>query len=330
MDEIRREFLGVRPAYSADDATRIPSEDAPSLVVAVDLGGTKVASAIVDSAGTISNRAKVSVARGSVRAGIEQLATAIRNCVSTGSAKDNVRAVGIIVPGIYFGATGNVWLPNLWGHEQVPLRTELEQLLALPVVIDSDRAGYVLGEQWLGVARGSKNVVFVAVGTGIGAGIIMNGRLIRGAGDIAGAVGWLALRREYQPIYQQMGCFEAEAAGPGLARRIGANSAEEVVAAARAGDVAAQAAVDETAEYLGRGIANLVSMLNPEMVVLGGGLMQAADLFVPRIKQVVRRWAQPIAAEQVRIEVTALGEDAGLFGAARLALGCSEWKSSRE
>lgn len=274
----------------------------------------------MDSAGAMSKRTKSSVARGSARAVIEQLATAIRDCASGDSAKKPVRAVGIIVPGIYFVATGKVWLPNLWAHEQVPLRAELERRLALPVVIDSDRAGYVLGEQWLGAARGSSNVVFVAVGTGIGAGIIINGRLIRGAGDIAGAVGWLALRREYQPIYEQMGCFEAEAAGPGLARRVGANSAEDVVAAARAGEARAKAAIEETAEYLGMGIANLVSTLNPEVVVLGGGLMRAAGLFLPRIKRVVRRWAQPIAARQARIEVTALGEDAGLLGAARLAL----------
>jgi len=148
----------------------------------------------------------------------------------------------------------------------------------------------------------------------------MDGRLVRGAGDIAGAVGWFALTREYQSIYQQLGCFEAEAAGPGVARRVGARSAEDVISAAQAGEAAAKAAIEETAEYLGMGIANIVSLLNPEMIVLGGGLMQAADLFLPRVKQVVRKWAQPIAAEQVRIEVTTLGEDAGLFGAARLAL----------
>lgn len=157
--------------------------------------------------------------------------------------------------------------------------------MPVPVVIDSDRAGYVLGEQWLGIARGLKNVVFLSIGTGIGAGIIADGQLLRGAGDVAGAVGWFALKRDYQPIYQQLGCFEAEAAGPALARRGNAASAEGVIAAARAGAPAAKATVNEVAEYLGIGIANIVSLLNPEMVVLGGGLMEAADLFLPELSR---------------------------------------------
>jgi glucokinase len=105
-----------------------------------------------------------------------------------------------------------------------------------------------------------------------------------------------------------------------LARNARADSAESVVAAARSGDPAAGSAIQQAAQYLGMGIANIVSLLNPNMIVLGGGLMQAADLFLPVIKQVMADWAQPIAAQQVRIEVTSLGEDAGLFGAARLAL----------
>jgi glucokinase len=121
-----------------------------------------------------------------------------------------------------------------------------------------------------------------------------------------------------------MGCWEAEAAGPALARRLKAASAEEVVAAARNGDSFALAAVEETARYLGLGIANLVSVLNPEMIVLGGGLMQAGDLFLPAIRRVMPVWAQPVAARQVRIELTQLGEDAGLLGAARLAFNSIE------
>jgi len=288
-------------------------------VIAVDLGGTKLTAAVVDAAGGVSYRKKTAVNRGAPDAGIQQIARAIEEAMGS-APQAPVRAAGIIVPGIYFAGSGNVWAPNLWGHQQVSLRAELEQLLAVPVVIDSDRAGYVLGEQWLGVARGFEDVVFLSVGTGIGAGIIAGGNLLRGAGDIAGAVGWFALTPEQQPIYKQVGCWEAHSAGPGLARNAGANSAEAVVAAARSGDSAARLAIQQAAQYLGMGIANIVSLLNPGMIVLGGGLMQAADLFLDTIKEVMARWAQPVAATQVRIEVTSLGEDAGLFGAARLAL----------
>jgi glucokinase len=290
-------------------------------VVAIDLGGTKLTTAVVDTTGKILYRNKVAVERGDVRLCAEQLTESVRQAISTVNiAQEQIRAMGVIVPGIYFAHTGNVWAPNLWGHEQVPLRTELERSLRVPVVIDSDRAGCVLGEQWLGVARGLDDVVFLAVGTGIGAGIIAGGRLLRGSGDIAGAVGWFALNASQQEIYKQVGCWEAESAGPGLARRIGVASAEEVLAAARNGHVLARNAVRESARYLGMGIANIVSILNPQMIVLGGGLMQASDLFLDTVNRVMAEWAQPIAAQQVRIEITSLGEDAGLLGAARLAL----------
>ncbi|MGI8958419.1 MAG: ROK family protein, partial [Bryobacteraceae bacterium] len=129
-----------------------------------------------------------------------------------------------------------------------------------------------------------------------------------------------ALTAQHQEIYKEVGCWEAESAGPGLARRMGAASAEEVVAAARNGHARARNAVQESARYLGMGIANIVSILNPEMIILGGGLMLAADLFLDTVTRVMTDWAQPISAQHVRVEITSLGENAGLLGAARLAL----------
>ena len=290
-------------------------------VIAVDLGGTKLSAALVDAAGAILHRMKIPVASGDVRVTVEQIARAVEEVTqASGKPRDEIRAVGVIVPGIYFADTGEAWAPNLWGHANVPLRMELERELKIPIKIDSDRAGYVMGETWLGVARGLNDVVFLAIGTGIGAGILSGGRLVRGVADISGAVGWFALNPEYREVYRELGCWEAEAAGPALARRLGVNSAEEAVARARAGEASARQAVERSATYLGMGIANIVSILNPEMIVLGGGLMQAADLFLEPIRRAVAQWAQPVAAKQVRIEVTQLGEDAGLLGAARLAL----------
>lgn len=288
-------------------------------VIAIDLGGTKLTTAVVDDDGRVRGRIKRPSDRGGLSASVEQIATSIRESMDQVRVA-KVHAAGMIVPGIYSKKTGHAWAPNLWGRDHVPLLAELGERLALPVVIDSDRAGYVLGEQRFGAARGLKDVIFLAVGTGIGAGILSDGRLVRGAGDIAGAVGWFALNPARREIYAQVGCWEAESAGPGLARRLNISSAEEVVAAARSGDTSAQAAVEEAVRYLGMGIANLVSVLNPEMIVLGGGLMQAPDLFLGPIQRGMREWAQPVAAQQVRIELTQLGEDAGLLGAARLAL----------
>jgi len=154
----------------------------------------------------------------------------------------------------------------------------------------------------------------------VGREIYTGGRLIRGVGGVAGAVGWMALKREFQEIDSSMGCWEAEAAGPALARAAGRASAEAVVAEARSGNAHCRAAIEQAAASLGLGIANLVSIFNPQMVVLGGGLMQAGDLFLAPIRTTVRKWANPRSANQVRIELSMLGDKAGLLGAARLAL----------
>jgi glucokinase len=291
-----------------------------SAVLAVDLGGTKASFAVIDVDGAVRARTKRPSHEGSVALSYDALAASAADTVrAAGLQWKDVCAAGVVVPGIYNPATGRAWAPNLWGRDEVALGDELRRHLPVPVVIDSDRSGYVLGEAWRGAARGATDVVFLAVGTGIGAGILSHGRLVRGSGGIAGAVGWFALDPRWREEYGRMGGFEAEAAGPALARRLGAASAEDVAAAARRGDPAARRAVDETVEWLAMGIANLISALNPQVVVLGGGLMQASDLFLEPVRHAVRRWAQPLAVDQCRIEITELGEDAALFGAARLA-----------
>jgi glucokinase len=289
-------------------------------VLAIDLGGTKASFAVIDETGGILARSKRPSHAGGTAAAFEVIADAASEAVrAAGLQWADVHAAGLIVPGIYDPATGQAWAPNLWGDRQVALRDGLAPRLPVPLTMDSDRSGYVLGESWLGAARGCTDAVFLGVGTGIGAGILSAGRVLRGAAGIAGAVGWFATDAGWQP-QGTLGCWESQAAGPALARRGGAPTAEAVAAAARAGDPAARRAVAEVAEALAMGIANLISTLNPQVVVLGGGLMQASDLFLEPIRRAVPRWAQPISARQCRIEPSALGEDAGLFGAARLAL----------
>jgi len=278
-------------------------------VLAVDLGGTKTALARVDEHGVLHDRRKLPAAR-SVEATLAQIA----------DGAGDVEAVGVIVPGIYTPATGRAWCPNLWGLDEVPLLAALGAILPVAVAIDSDRVGYVIGESWLGAGQGLRDVVFVSIGTGIGVGILSNGVVVRGAHGIAGAAGWFALDPEFKEAYAEVGCWEANAAGPAIARLAGAPDAESVVAAARAGSVAASAVLRRAAAYTARGIATLISALNPELVVLGGGLMQGAgDLFLESVRADVGKWAQPIAASHCRLTLTQLGEDAGLLGAARLA-----------
>jgi glucokinase len=299
---------------------RVGSRAGIMQALGIDFGGTKTALALVDGDGNLLARAERPSREDGRPLGWSAIGSWAREAVrAAGLAWSDLAGVGAIVPGVYDPRTGRAWAPNLWGQDEIELRDALGTQLEAPLTIDSDRCGYVIGECWRGAARGARDVVFVAVGTGIGAGILSGGRLVRGAGGVAGAVGWMATSPTWQSRYGELGCFEAEAAGPALARRAGAATGDAVVAAARSGDARARRAVAETVEALSLGIASLIGVLNPEVVVLGGGVMQAPDLFLEPIRAAVRRWAQPIALRQCRIEPTALGADAGVLGAARLA-----------
>jgi glucokinase len=278
-------------------------------VLAVDLGGTKTALALVDQAGRIFHKEKLRAAA-TFAGTLDQIAS---------RKFDDVAALGVTVPGIYDRRSGGAWAPNLWGHDFHPLRDALAESIGVPIAIGSDRTASALAEQWVGAAQGCDDVVFVAVGTGIGVGIVCGGQPIEGAHGIAGAAGWMVIGGPWKPEYSERGGWETEAAGPAVARRGAMESAEAVVAAARSRDAGAVAVMDTTADYLALGLASLIAVLDPEMVVLGGGLMQAGDLILDRIRRNAIAWTQPIAAARVRIEGTTLGEDAGLLGAARLA-----------
>ena len=326
------------------------------LCIGVDVGGTKISAALFADDGTMLSKTRVQIDRSGPQAPVAQIAAAIAELGAVAGKPEAdgsgaeishprpVEAVGIVVPGVVFHDSGEVWAPNIAGWDHFPLATTLAERTSLPVVLDSDRAACVLGEQWCGVAKGLRDVVFVAFGTGIGAGILVDGRLVRGSGDVAGAVGWFALDPRFRPEYGERGCFECEASGSAVGRlaqraleegrpsaiaAIAASSGGEITAeavfrAASAGDALAEEILDRVAEAMAMGIANIVSILNPEIMVLGGGLFQSDLRLLEPVRQRVARWAQPLAAAAVRIEPSGLGEDAGLYGAAKLA-----WDSVR-
>ncbi len=308
--------------------------------IGIDVGGTKISAALFTPEGKMSSRSKIPIDTSHPDKINSQIVAMVKGLESVDDKNGaEIRAIGIAIPGIVYHTSGKVWAPNIPGWEHYPLRENLRREITTPLVLDSDRSAYVLGEQWCGIARGLKDVVFLAVGTGIGAGIIVDGNLCRGSEDIAGAVGWFALDPLFREEYAEMGCFEAEASGNSVARkaiqliREGELSlmldladgnpdditSETVAEAARKDDVLAQKVIDSTIKYLSMGIANIVSILNPQMIVLGGGLFQAGDLFLDPIRKEFRRWAQPMAAKNVKIELSSLGEDAGLYGAGKLA-----------
>lgn len=307
-------------------------------VLALDLGGTKVAGAVVSRQGDVLHRMSAPL-EGRRGADVGGLVTRMAVELS-GRAGGRVEGAGVAVPGIYHPSTGTVWAPNIGGWEDYPLRAELSAALGphARVTVDSDRACCIVGEAWRGAARGSTHAVFLAVGTGIGAGILADGRVLRGRRDIAGAIGWLALDRPFRADYVPVGCFEYHASGEGLVRvardllsedaayrgrlrgRAAALSARDVLEAEAAGDPLAARVVERAIGFWGMAVANLVSLFNPEQVILGGGVFGPAARFLDRIVAEASRWAQPISMREVRVQVSELGADAALLGAARLAL----------
>lgn len=308
-------------------------------VLALDLGGTKLASAVFSKEGEMLGR---NVARLHGRTGSAVgalIAHQVRHAIAQG-ASDDIDAIGISVPGIYHTRTGTVWAPNIPDWTDYPLVDELSaQSGGLPVRVDSDRACSILGETWRGSAQGCRNAVFVAVGTGIGAGIVVDGTVLRGHGDVAGATGWMALEPRFRPEYAGCGCFEFHASGPGIARgsleliaehpaysgvlrTIPEESltAEHVFAAAHEGDPLAVRVIARAITFWGMATANYVSLFDPEMIIFGGGVFGPAARFLDRIGQEAARWAQPVSMRRVRLTCSSLGPDAALYGAGWLAL----------
>ena len=289
-------------------------------VLALDIGGTKIAAGLISEAGEIIAHRKVLTVQATLDESMNPLAGIIDEMAAGEVA---IVSVGVAVPGWFNRRAGTVWAPNIAGWDHIPLERHLSERVPFPVRVDSDRNAYVLGEAWMGCAKGIDDVVFLAVGTGIGAGIVSGGRLITGHDDLSGCVGWYALQPEYQELYAAMGCFEAEASGKSIGRKAEErrlfSSTPAVVEAAERGEAAACALLDEAARYLGMGVANLINTLNPEMIVLGGGLFQQGDYLISAVTREFPRWSQPIAAERTRLVRSQLLEDAGLFGAARIA-----------
>ena len=323
-----------------------PSRIRREAVIALDLGATKLAAGLFDRAGRLRQKRLVPLNGCNGEAVGQLMAREAWRLYSTATRERvSVRALGACVPGIARPKTGRVWAPNIPGWSDYPLRKELRGALAradIPILVDSDRAAYILGEAWQGAARGCRNAVFLSVGTGIGAGILAEGEVLRGAHGSAGSIGWWALSRPFHAAYVPCGDFEYHASGAGLAR-VAADwvsrmpdyrgplkrkrdlTAHDVFAAYAAGDLVAAGVLHEAAEYWGAACANLVSLFNPEKIIFGGGVFGPATQFLRDIELEARKWAQPVAIRRVKFEVSRLGGDAGLCGAGYLA-----WRAVRE
>ena len=315
-----------------------------NFVVGVDMGGTKILASVVNSAGRIISRSKTATrADKDAHEVIDRIARCVRKAIGqTGLESTQIQAMGIGAPGPLDPETGVViFAPNL-GWSNVPLKSELEAITGIPTFVENDVNLCTLGESASGVGRGVKSLVGIFVGTGIGGGIILDGKLFRGASDTAGEVGHIIVRSDGPRCgCGNLGCLEAVASRTAITRQLrkailkhGKTSillklnagnldlirSSTLAKAVHRGDKLTAKVMRRTQKYLGIGVASIINFLNPEMIVLGGGVIEAmGDGFLDGIRSVTAKHVLPNTMDGVQIVGAKLGDNAGVIGGAVLA-----------
>lgn len=312
--------------------------------IGVDLGGTKILTAIADEKGAILSSIKVPTeASKGQEVIIENICNSVYTAIEKADiAKEEVVRLGIGSPGPLNSKEGIIYENANLPWKNVPIVKLLEERLDMPVLLENDANAAALGEKWFGAGRDVDNMLYVTVSTGIGGGIIVNKKIYHGAFDIAGEVGHMIIDPS-GPICGcgNHGCLEAFASGTAI-NRMGKEAVREdldtilvelsagdpekvdgrlISQAAEQGDLVAKDIWNKAGNYLGIGIANLLNILNPEMVVLGGGVMKAGDLLMNPMIDSLKKYAFESAITSTKICQAVLGDDVGVKGAIAVALG---------
>lgn len=301
------------------------------VVLAADLGGTNLRIAAVDSDGAILHLVKQPVPRDvSPSRLVQQIREMADECAGQFEAENG----GGTFSGVAFTAPAPVALdfdglltklPNLPSLVGMNLRDELRDLFHLPVTVENDATAAGIGEHWIGASKGLDNVICVTLGTGIGGGIIINGEAIRGKDGMGGEIGHICVEPEGHPCgCGSHGCIEQYASATAIvrvARERGMNveTAKDVYDAFKAGNGMADAVFRSMGRYLGITLAGLANTLNPEMLVLCGGVTEGWDAFATHISAEIRLRAYEAAAIRAPLVKGKLGDNAGIIGAARSA-----------
>ena len=312
-------------------------------IVAVDVGGTNIASGIVGLDGTVLYRGKRPTCAGT---GVENVLERIMGAVADGLKEAQGLGlepvgVGLGIPGVQDSLGGLSYsAPNLdpeWKNIKVPSR--IEEHFGLPVEMDNDVRCHALGEKLFGAGKGVDNLILITLGTGIGSGIFLDGKMFYGAGGCGGEVGHITIMDDGPRCScGNYGCVEALCGAPGIslrARQAIESGAESMIGqlvegdlgritpkviydAAVAGDELAQKVMDDTGKYIGIAMAGAVNIINPELLIIGGGVAAAGEMLIGRIRTEIKKRAMGIQGEMVKVVAAQLGEDAGLIGAAML------------
>lgn len=310
------------------------------LILGIDLGGTSTGVGIVTSLGKLEESVSFPTeARGGPEQAVRAIGAAARDLLARHDGK--VALVGVGAPGPLDIRTGVVIeMPNL-GWKNVPLRAMLEEEFGLVTHLDNDANAAAFGEYWVGAGRGARLLVCFTLGTGVGGGIVLDGAVLRGASGAAAEFGHMLIEPSGRKCScGKSGCLEAYASATAIAARARERlemrrdstlrdltardpsllTSKLVAEAAGKGDVLALEIIEETARYLAVGISNVMNVLNPDAVVVGGGVMGAGDLLLGPLRDFVRELTFDVQYRDARIVAAALGGEAGIVGAAGIAL----------
>lgn len=297
-------------------------------IAAVDIGGTKIAVAIVDDSGrVVARRECLTEPKKGPASGLQRIASMLREvALETGSTVSGIGigSTGPVDP--IEGALGKVDTLPSW--EGTNLIAWLSNEFHVSVAVENDADAAALGEAAVGAGRGEPVFVYVTISTGIGAGIVLDGRLYRGTGGSHPEIGHHVVEASGPLCYcGARGCWEAVASGPamaawaasrGLSNSDGSElTAAQVCALATEGDPVAKEAVDREGYYIGVGLGNVISSFCPGAIALGGGVMKSAGLFMDKVREVIRANCTLVPWEKTRLVMASLGADAGLVGAWR-------------
>ena len=311
------------------------------LVCAVDLGGTNLRAATIDPAGKFHERVRLLTPHTTdANEIVSAIASAVTECAGQAALRhEQVGSVCVVVPGSVHAETGLVVnAPNVPALVDFALTEALASKLARPILIENDANAAALGEMWQGAGRGYRTIICFTLGTGVGSGVILNGELWRGIDGTGGEIGHTSVNPfgGVQCKCGSFGCLEVYASATAIVRiarellpkyprstlptSVALDlTAKDVAAAAHRHDHCALAVFERMATHLGVGIANVVNALNPEAILIGGGVSAAFDLFAPRAREEMMRRAFPVPAQRCQIVKAECGDDAGLLGAAWLA-----------
>jgi glucokinase len=306
------------------------------VVIGVDLGGTNMRTALLSPDGLILDRHKVSTHAAEgwkqvVARLVENIVRYQKIAIGKGLT---VAAAGVGAPGVIQMDSGIVVKsPNFPDWNNLPLKEVLEKALNVPVFIENDANAAALGERWLGAGRDINSMILLTLGTGVGGGIVLNKQIWQGADGMAGEIGHMTLIPDGRLCgCGNTGCLEMYASARGIVQSyreavnssgiamVAELSSEQIYQAARDGETVACKVMKDMGRMLGIGIANLINIFNPQMIVLGGGVKDAWQLFINATQEEVMRRAFKVPAERTKIVPSLLGDDAGMVGAAAVAL----------